>query len=256
MGSSSALHHLQSRHSGLSEEEAWSRLKTKGPNVLSCKKPPTWWQLLLYVIPNPFNILLAAIAVISVATPQPSWVRPPFSLSAWTYSTSKIANLVQPSFTILIVMIIISCGVRFWQEYKNNAAAIKLAASVTNDVNVRRRTGDILKANDMGEGQLPPVEMAIDRSLLVPGDIVFLNAGDTVPADCLVLEATRLQVSQSSLTGESEAVKKAPLATGEKGSPDPFDLENVIFMGTSIISGSGLALVVRTGDGESQLGPA
>ncbi len=60
---------------GLSEEEAACRLLSCGSNVLSSNKPPTWWQLLLSVLPNPFNILLTILAIISAATPPPNWVR-------------------------------------------------------------------------------------------------------------------------------------------------------------------------------------
>jgi len=104
MGPEMALVHLQATHDGLTQDEAVSRLLVQGPNMLSIKKPPTWWQLLLSVIPNPFNILLALLAIISVSTPPPSW----------------------STFILLLIMIVISCAVRFWQEYRSNIAAIKL----------------------------------------------------------------------------------------------------------------------------------
>lgn len=69
-----ALSHLNTQLEGLDDLEAVSRLKVAGPNVISSKKPPSWWQLLLRVLPNPFNILLALLAIISVATPPPNWV--------------------------------------------------------------------------------------------------------------------------------------------------------------------------------------
>ena len=74
MGPTSALSHLQSSIHGLTNAQAAHRLKLNGQNVLSCKRPPAWWQLLLQVIPNPFNILLALIAIISVVNPVPNWV--------------------------------------------------------------------------------------------------------------------------------------------------------------------------------------
>ena len=66
---------LSSGINGLTEDEAAGRLINWGPNLLSSNKPPTWWQLLLSVLPNPFNILLTILAVISAVTPPPNWVR-------------------------------------------------------------------------------------------------------------------------------------------------------------------------------------
>ncbi len=69
-----AMDCLSSSVNGLSGDEAACRLLSCGSNVLSSKKPPTWWQLLLSVLPNPFNILLTILAIISAATPPPNWV--------------------------------------------------------------------------------------------------------------------------------------------------------------------------------------
>ena len=158
-----ALSYLQSDYQGLKQEEAAVRLKLTGHNVLSTTKPPTWWQLLLSVLPNSFNILLALLAIISVATPTPQW----------------------PTFVILIVMIVISVVVRFWQEYRSNVAAIKLQESVTSTVSVRRQIDDKVMV------------LTDEEKNLVPGDIVLLSPGDNVPADCLILESGNLQISQS-----------------------------------------------------------
>lgn len=159
-----ALCHLQSRYDGLTTEEATSRLAEKGANLLSVKKPPNWWQLLLTIIPNPFNILLTLLAIISVATPPPAW----------------------STFILLVVMIILSCAVRFWQERRGTVAAIRLQSKVTTDVRVRRRHDGI-----RSEG------VVVDEKTLVPGDILLVDPGDAVPADCIVLEASSLQISQS-----------------------------------------------------------
>jgi P-type Mg2+ transporter len=159
-----ALGHLQATLSGLAGDEAAKRLRLKGPNLLSIKKPPTWWQLLLSVIPNPFNILLGLLAVISVATPPPQW----------------------STFVILVIMIVISCVVRFWQEYRSSVAAIKLQASVSTDVRVRRQTTSARVD-----------EFSIDEKSLVPGDILLVDPGAVIPADCMILESRNLQISQS-----------------------------------------------------------
>ena len=159
-----AIDFLQGSQDGLTQKEAAARLKVTGPNILSIKKSPTWWQLALSVLPNPFNVLLALLAIISVATPPPQW----------------------STFTLLVVMIIISCMVRFWQEYRSTVAAVKLQAGVSTNVRVRRQvpenhTEDII----------------VDEKTLVPGDILLVDPGDTLPADCMVLETYNLSISQS-----------------------------------------------------------
>lgn len=78
--SDGALSQLNSDINGLTEREAASRLAVTGPNLLPSKKPMTWWRLLLLVLPNPFNILLALLAIISAATPPPQWVSWPIFL--------------------------------------------------------------------------------------------------------------------------------------------------------------------------------
>ncbi|KAH0545433.1 hypothetical protein FGG08_000434 [Glutinoglossum americanum] len=221
MGNAAALSHFQTTTRGLTSSQAARRLKLNGRNALSCKKPMAWWQLLLQVIPNPFNILLALIAVISVANPTPNW----------------------STFIILAVMIVVSCAVRFWQEYRSNAAATKLQSSVTNDVRVQRQSTESFTL-----AKCPFEEVAIKAETLVPGDILLINPGDSIPADCLLIEGNHLVISQSSLTGESAGVRKTANPQSEKDALDAFALENVVFMGTSVISGSGLALVLRTGD--------
>ncbi len=138
-------------------------------------------------------------------------------------------------------MIVISCTVRFWQEYRGNVEAVKLQSSTTTSVQVRRPESALKVGQHL--------EVAVDERDLVPGDVILINPGDSIPADCLVIEASHLQISQSSLTGESEPLRKTPSLVPEKISPGLFERENLLFMGTSAISGSGLALVLTTGDG-------
>ncbi|KAL1998886.1 hypothetical protein VTN02DRAFT_5423 [Thermoascus thermophilus] len=220
--SDAALARLNSDISGLTTSEAASRLAVTGPNVLSSKKPTRWWQLIFIVLPNPFNILLAILAIISAATPPPEW----------------------STFVILVVMIVLSSVVRFWQEYRSAVAVVKLQNSVRMDVKVRRQKTLLdagIETSDMSEALVHERE-------LVPGDILILSPGDNVPADCLVLESTNLQISQSSLTGESHPLKKSALTTSKRSDGTLFDLENIVFMGTSVISGTAVVLVARTGD--------
>jgi Mg2+-importing ATPase len=159
-----AMLHLDTSDIGLTSNEAAVRLSIKGANLLSTKKPPKWWQLLLTILPNPFNILLGVIAIISVCTPPPSW----------------------STFTLLVIMVVASCIVQFWQEYKSGVAAIKLQAEVSTDVRVRRCV-DGFQSEDV----------IVDEKTLVPGDILLVDPGDSVPADCMILESSNLQISQS-----------------------------------------------------------
>ncbi|KAI9773733.1 MAG: hypothetical protein M1839_002031 [Geoglossum umbratile] len=225
MGATDTFSHLHTSIHGLTSSQADHRLKLGGRNVLSCKRPLVWWQLLLQVIPNPFNILLALIAVISVVNPVPNW----------------------STFVILVFMIAISCAVRFWQEYQSNAAATKLQSSIANDVRVQRRPAEYLYPTKETTN-VPPEGTTVKAESLVPGDILLINPGDSIPADCLLIQGNHLVISQSGLTGESAGVRKTANPRGEEGALDAFALENVAFMGTSVISGGGLAVVLRTGD--------
>ena len=117
---------------------------------------------------------------------------------------------------------------------------VRLQSSVTTEVTVRRR--------ERIGGGIKETERAVDVTELVPGDIIILNHGDNVPADCLLFETSHLQIAQSSLTGESEPVTKTNRLMPGKSNGALFDLDNIAFMGTSVISGCATALVVATAD--------
>uniref|UniRef100_A0A0B7KSI2 Magnesium-transporting ATPase, P-type 1 n=1 Tax=Bionectria ochroleuca TaxID=29856 RepID=A0A0B7KSI2_BIOOC len=218
----SVLSHLQTGVNGISDAEAESRHHVKGPNVLSSQKPPSCVMLLLSVIPNPFNILLVFLAIINAAIPPPNW----------------------KGFAVLTIMVVISCAVRFWQEYRSGMAVFRLQAAITSSFKVRRQA-----TSSKGLGKTPTVtEMDVPGRDLVPGDVVLLTPGVVVPADCLILESSFLRISQSTWTGESEPTPKMAIQGSEKNDTTLFDLANVAFMGTSVISGHGAGLVLRTGD--------
>jgi Mg2+-importing ATPase len=198
-------------------------------NVSSVKNPPSWWKILLWSIPNPLNLLLVLLAVIAVATPSPSW----------------------PNFVILMVMVVFSCGIRLWQEYKGANAVVRLQACNSTKVTVLRPApveDTRYEKKDMRKVAEPWREEQMHGNDLVPGDVIILSPGHSVPADCLVIQANRLLVSQSGLTGESEPVRKSAEAPPGRKDEAIFDLENVAFMGTGVVSGTGLGLVLTTGD--------
>ncbi|VUC24019.1 unnamed protein product [Clonostachys rosea] len=219
----SVFDHLASGEHGISDSEATARRRIHGQNVVSSRKPPSWFMLLLSVIPNPFNLLLIFLAIINAAVPPPNW----------------------KGFAVLMIMVVISCGVRFWQEYRSGMAVFRLQSSIATKFRVRRPLPTSTSTN---EQQHPWTEMIVAESDLVPGDIVVFVPGAVIPADCLVLESSFMRVSQSAWTGESEPVLKAAGYSDLKEGLSVFDLGNLALMGTSIVSGHGIGLVLRTGD--------
>lgn len=208
---------VKSSELGLTQEEADARLRKHGLNVPTTQKPPTWWQLLYHSTATPFNILLAVLAVISAGVPPPQW----------------------STFAILLVMIVISAALRFWQERKSQRKAIQLQQSSVTRVSALRQV--------LGKSAI----VSVNVQELVPGDILCLNAGDVIPADCVLLESAGFAVAQSSLTGESEPQAKStsPVEVSSREDTALFDLENILLMSTNAISGAAKACIVRTGDG-------
>ena len=139
-----------------------------------------------------------------------------------------------PSYANIIVIIILvtaSTLLDFFEEYRSNKAAEKLKQMVATTTSVVR------------DGK----ELQIPIRNVVLGDIVVLSAGSMIPADLRIIEAKDLYVGQSSLTGESDSVKKS-VELESKELDSIIDLENICFMGTNVISGSAKGIVIRTGD--------
>ena len=131
---------------------------------------------------------------------------------------------------MMVCMIALSVGLRLVQEAKGDRAAAKLKAMISVTATVRRN----------GEtSEIPIAE-------LVPGDVVQLGAGDMVPGDVRVLEAKDLFVTQGSLTGESFPVEKSAVERAPAESA-PTELTSIAFLGTSVESGSAVAVVIATG---------
>lgn len=132
--------------------------------------------------------------------------------------------------SIILVSILFLTGVMsFWQEYRAGKAVQELRAMMHIHCKVLR------------DGK----EKKVPKESIVPGDLVLLSAGDVVPGDCLLLESTDLHTNESALTGESFPAEKEP---GVVPADAPIaERKNVLFEGTSIMSGTGRALVVFTG---------
>lgn len=131
---------------------------------------------------------------------------------------------------VMTLMIVLGVSLKLIQEAKADHAAAKLKAMIS------------VTAGILRDGQLR--ELPVSR--LVPGDVVKLAAGDMIPADVRIIAAKDLFVIQSSLTGESFPVEKFEVDMGEPAK-SPLELDNIAFLGTSVESGSALAVVVATG---------
>lgn len=142
--------------------------------------------------------------------------------------TPSYANII-----VILVLVTASTLLEFFEEYRSNKAAEELKQLVATTTTVLR---------DGKEVQIPIKEVTL-------GDIVILSAGSMIPADLRVLEAKDLYVGQSSLTGESDAVRKnvnSELTFDELDSIS--DLDTICFMGTNVISGSAKCVVIKTAD--------
>ena len=218
-----ALTRLQASRSGLTAEEVETRREQYGANEVSHERAPTWYQQLFHAFLTPFNGVLFAVSVVSL------------------FSDVIFADPDDRSFRTIIVlltMILLSTLLRFWQEFRSNKAAEELKAMVTS-------TAAVLRA-----GMERPQELPIHD--LVPGDIIYLSAGDMVPADVRLIATKDLFVSQAMLTGESIPLEKYAVPPGKQARVDPsqnvLNRETACFMGTNVVSGTAVAVVAATGD--------
>jgi Mg2+-importing ATPase len=203
---------LKSDEKGLTLHEARERLHQYGLNEIAHEKPPVWYILFLKNFTNPFIALLLILACIS-----------------WFIGDMDAVIIIS-------VMVAISVLMRFIQELRSNFAAEKLKALVSTKATVLRRKN--------ADQQLEKIE--IDIKNLVPGDIIQLSAGDLIPADVRLLQAKDLYISQASLTGESLPVEKDESFLA-KESNNPLEQPNMCFMGTDVLNGAALAIVIATG---------
>lgn len=194
-----------SEETGLSSVEAEKRLEKYGKNELKEEEKTSVVKLFLSQFKSFLIIILLAAALVS----------------------AFLGELVD-AFVILFTVIL--AGVLgFVQEYRAEES-IKLLKSLTSP--------EALILRDGKEGK-------VLSSLLVPGDILLLQAGDRIPADARLLEALSLKVDESSLTGESVPVEKST-AIFPPETPQP-DRRNMVYTGTSVTYGRGKAVITATG---------
>ncbi|CAN1211072.1 magnesium-translocating P-type ATPase [Tumidithrix helvetica PCC 7403] len=218
------LHLFDTSLKGLSDREAKQRLEKYGLNEIAREKPIAWHIQLLKTVTNPLSLLLIVLAVISLLTG----------------STTAAA--------IIFIMVIFGGLLRFSQEFQSNKAAEKLREMVSSTATVSRQ--DAIQ-NTAPKSETKEVKGAnagkeIAVKLLVPGDVIFLSAGDMIPADVRLIAAKDLFLSQSTLTGESLPAEKHVELPDDK-EKNPLELANLCFMGTAVVSGSGTAVVAETG---------
>lgn len=208
---------------GLTEQQINKNRSKYGTNKITREKKKSLPRRLAEAFVNPFTAILFVLAVVSAITDM---IFPAFKVFG-----SDPADFDCMTVVIIMVMVLISGGLRFIQETRSGNAAEKLLAMVRTTCTVTREEG--------GKQEIPLEDVVV-------GDVVHLSAGDLIPADCRIIEANDLFVSQSSLTGESEPIEKLPQACDEKASIT--DYSNLTFMGSNVISGSATAVVISTGD--------
>lgn len=201
------LPRLKLSPNGLTAEEVEARLERYGPNRLAERERRAAVIRFLDGLRSPLVIILLVAGILSGLLGQPA------------------------SAIIIFAVVLMSVSLTFFQESRAGAAAEALRERVETTATVRRD-------NAVAEIHLHEV---------VPGDIVYLSAGDIVPADSRLLVQKDLFVDQAALTGESFPVEKNADALPPEKTKSPSDWEDFLFMGTSVVSGTATAVVVRTG---------
>jgi Ca2+-transporting ATPase len=206
------LDHLKVRENGLTSEEATERMEMYGPNQLTEAPRPGFLAMLWDQLNNFIVILLIVASIVSAF------------LGEW----------IDASAIMTIVILNAVLGIIQERRAEESLAALKKLASP--------------EARILRDGK----RITIPARELVPGDIVYLEAGNHIPADMRLLEAINLQVEEAALTGESLPVHKNAVMKLERDIPLG-DRKNTAFMGTTVTYGRGHGVVIGTGM-RSQLG--
>lgn len=203
VGKSMPINHSIFDKTGLSDSQAEKRIKKYGQNVLKEKSNSSFFLIFLRQFKNNYVIYLLFIAVC-------------ISFFVGKQSTAFVIS------TVIILVISIS----FFLEYRAEKAVAALSKMITRTSMVKR------------DGQ----NKQILSTQIVPDDIIILNNGEYIPADCQILESKDLFVNESILTGESKEISKV-VSTDFSIQQD----QNKLFMGTFIVNGKCLARVTQTG---------
>ena len=205
-----------SAEQGLSVEEAKKRFDTVGPNKLKEEAKTPLWKRFFEQMADPMVIMLLVAAAIS-------------AVSGAMQGEADIADVV-----IILVVVIINSVLGVVQEAKSEQALEALQEMSAAQSKVIRG------------GKL----VHLPSSELVPGDVILLEAGDSVPADCRVIESASMKIEEAALTGESVPVEKHidAIALAEGNDDVPLgDRKNMCYMGSTVVYGRGRAVVCGTG---------
>ena len=208
------------KEEGLSTGKAEENISKFGQNEISKAKPKKWYNYFLESLLTPFNSILMVISIILVYT------------DVYLAEKPSYANII-----VIAILVTVSTLLDFFESYRSNKAAEKLKAIVATTSSVIR------------DG----VPLQIQTKDIAIGDTVILSAGSMIPADLRIVESKDLYVRESSLTGESDSIKKTvELEKEENANTDIIEsitqLNNICFMGTNVISGSAKGIVIKTGD--------
>lgn len=217
-GATAVLSDLGTSHSGLNEAGVELMRQRYGSNRVTHGKRDSLFKKIWDAFVNPFTAILFVLAMVSFVTDV---VMPA--------SGEKDAMTV----IIILAMVIISGLLRYIQETRSGNAAERLSEMVKTTTAVEREPG--------GREEILLEEVVV-------GDIIYLAAGDMVPADVRILKAKDLFISQAALTGESEPIEKRPAVVREEQYDTITEYHNLAFMGSTVISGSAVCVVVATGD--------
>ena len=196
---------LNSSESGLSGKISQEILLRVGPNQIQSKARATPLGLFINQFKSPIVLILLVATIVSAF------------LKDWTDAV------------IVLLIVLSSALLSFFQEYSANHAAEQLKSQVSFNTDVIR------------DGK----QVSISTDAIVPGDVVLLTAGSLIPADGLIIEARDFFVNQAILTGETFPVEKMPGVLPEDAGLA--ERTNVVFMGTNVRSGTAKVLVVNTG---------
>jgi len=201
-----ALDRLESGGDGLGEDEAQARQAEFGPNELPREGRAGLLRVVLRQFRDPLIYILLIAGSVSLAI-------------------GSVNNAL-----FIFAVLALNAGIGAWQEYRAETSAAALRETLAIRVRVRR---------DGSEREVPSAG-------LVPGDVVLLEAGDSVPADIRLLSGNNLHADESMLTGESLAVPKDADATLEEDTPLG-ERENLVHAGSAVVDGKGEGVVCRTG---------
>ena len=209
------LENMGTSMNGFQDERVEELREIYGENKISHEKPDSALKRIFDAFVNPFTIVLFLLAIISLFTDV-------ILVSKKDHDFTSII--------IMTMMVTISGVLCLVQETRSNNSAKKLKEMVKTTVAAERN----------GKKEISLEEV-------VPGDIIYLAAGDMIPADLRILVAKDLFVAQSALTGESEPVEKCfePMINEAQ---TPLECTNIGFMGTNVISGTAIGVVIATGD--------